>query len=92
MAQVEKQFLPQVVGEVFEGATELVKENVFSERILRYAPGAIANASAYYLRQVQFIACEDLPIDEQLITINETIWLPVVDQLTSLSKEVVYST
>lgn len=36
ISQAENHFLPQVVGEVFMTASELVRENVFHERILAY--------------------------------------------------------
>lgn len=80
ITQAENHFLPQVVGEVFLTASELVKENIFHERILRYAPGALADSQKYDLRHVRFISCEELPIDDNLISINVTMVLPIVDR------------
>ena len=84
IAQVENQFLPQVVGEVFTTATQLVKEGIFHDRLLFYAPGAIEQAEQYYLKKVKFVSCQELPIDQNLITINVTMILPVVDLRTNL--------
>ena len=84
IAQVENQFLPQVVGEVFTTATQLVKEGIFHDRLLQYAPGAITQPEQYYLKKVQIVSCQELPMDQNLITINVTMILPVIDLQTSL--------
>lgn len=86
IAQAENHFLPQVVGEVFTTAAELVKEGEFHQRILAYAPGAIPDPENYDLRHVKYLDCQELPLDENLITINVTMILPVVDRQVSISE------
>ena len=87
ITQAENHFLPQVVGEVFLTASELVKDNVFHERILLYAPGALADSKNYDLRHVRFLSCEELPIDENLIPAVTTTVVNQNKAHTSLYKK-----